>query len=156
MCIRDRNAAYLTAKLKDLPGMVPQKLYPGTESGSFYLYPMTYRKEHFNGVSRATFLKALRAEGIGLSPYITRGLHKEPWVENVLKTKLYTTMFSQERLQKYRDENRCPTCDQVCEEMAMIWASGPLLGAQDDMDDIINALYKVYENRAQLPAIEES
>jgi hypothetical protein len=65
-------------------------------------------------------------------------------------------MFSKERLQKYRDENRCPNCDKVCAEMAMIWASGPLLGTQDDMDDLINALYKVYENRDQLPAIEKS
>jgi perosamine synthetase len=153
---RNRNATYLTAKLKDLPGMVPQKLYPGTESGSFYLYPMTYRKEHFNGVSRGTFLKAVSAEGIGLSPYIARGLHKEPWVDNILDTKLYKTMFSKERLQKYRDENRCPNCDKVCAEMAMIWASGPLLGTQDDMDDLVNALYKVYENRDQLPAIEKS
>ncbi|MFB0555754.1 MAG: DegT/DnrJ/EryC1/StrS family aminotransferase, partial [Phycisphaerae bacterium] len=41
---RNENAAYLTSRLKDIPGIVPQKLYEGTDSGSFYLYMMTYRK----------------------------------------------------------------------------------------------------------------
>ena len=49
---------------------------------------------------------------------------------------------------------QCPNCDTVCEEeMIMIWASGPLLGTQEDMDDIINALTKVYENRDQLDKV---
>jgi len=150
---RNENAAYLTARLKGCPGLVPQKLYEGTASGSFYLYSMTYRKEHFNNADRSRFLKAIAAEGVGLSPYIERGLHREPWVENVLKLKVYQKMFSPQRLQQYRDELSCPKCDQVCQEMAMIWASGPLVGTRQDMDDIADAILKVYENRDQLAAI---
>jgi perosamine synthetase len=150
---RNENAAYLTSKLKDCPGIVPQKLYEGTKSGSFYLYPMTYRKEHFNGADRSTFLKALKAEGISFSPYIAQGLHKEPWVEHILNSKVYKRMFSNERLQQYREENRCPNCDKVCQELVMIWASGPLLGSKEDMDDIVNAIFKVHENRERLNSI---
>jgi len=62
-------------------------------------------------------------------------------------------MFSKERLQRYREENRCPNCDKVCQEMAMVWASGPLLGTKEDMDDIANAILKVYENRDKLSSI---
>jgi len=47
----------------------------------------------------------------------------------------------------------CPKCDQVCQEMVMLWASGPLLGTRQDMDDIADAILKVYENRDQLAAI---
>lgn len=150
---RNENAAYLTARLKDVPGIAPQKLYEGTASGSFYLYPMSYLKEHFNDVARSTFLKAVDAEGISLSPYIKQGLHREPWIENILNQKVYKKMFSQERLQKYRDEKACPNCDKVCEEMAMIWASGPLLGTKEDMADIADAIEKVYENRDKLTSI---
>ena len=150
---RNENAAYLTSKLKGLPGIVPQKLYAGTESGSFYIYAMTYHKEHFNGADRGTFLKALQAEGVSLDPYIAQGLHKEPWTEHVLNSRVYQKMFSQERLQRYREENNCPNCDQVCEELVMIWASGPLLGTKADMDDIANAMFKVYENRDRLNSI---
>jgi len=150
---RNENAAYLTSRLKDVPGIVPQKLYKGTKSGSFYLYATTYRKEHFNNVDRSTFLKALSAEGISLSPYIRQGLHREPWIEHILNSRVYKKMYSKERLRSYRDRVPCPNCDLVCREMAMIWASGPLLGTKEDMDDIADAIIKVYENRDKLTSI---
>jgi dTDP-4-amino-4,6-dideoxygalactose transaminase len=150
---RNENAAYLTSRLKGFPGVAPQKLYPGTVSGSFYLYTMTYRKEHFNNADRSLFLKALHAEGIDLGGYIDRGLHKEPWVDNVLTSKAYRKMFSPERLQKFRDELPCPKCDQVCGNMLMLWASGPLLGTRSDMDEVADAILKVYENRDKLTSI---
>jgi len=150
---RNQNAAYLSSRLKDIPGIVPQKLYEGTTSGSFYIYAMTYRKEYFSDVERSKFLKALRAEGVSLDDYIEQGLHKEPWVEHILNSKVYQKMFSPERLRRYREENSCPNCDKVCQEMVMIWASGPLLGTKEDMDDVANAILKVYKNRDKLSSI---
>jgi len=150
---RNANAAHLTYRLKDFSGITPQKLYEGTPNGSFYLYMMTYHKEYFNNVDRSKFLKALRAEGVSLSPYIAQGLHKEPWVEHILNSRVYQKMFSGERLRRYREENKCPNCDKVCQEMAMIWASGPLLATKADMDDVADAIIKVYENRDKLNSI---
>jgi dTDP-4-amino-4,6-dideoxygalactose transaminase len=150
---RNENADHLTSRLKDIPGISPQKLYEGTTNGSFYIYAMTYRKEHFNNADRSKFLKALSAEGISLSKYIAQGLHKEPWVEHILSSRVYKKMYSRKRLRKYREENRCPNCDKVCQEMAMIWATGPLLGTKEDMDDVADAIQKVYENRDKLSSI---
>lgn len=62
-------------------------------------------------------------------------------------------MYSPARLQQYREELTYPKCDQVCEDMVMLWASGPLLGTQADMDDIINAIMKVHTNRDKLNQI---
>ena len=152
---RNENAAYLTSKLKACPGVLPQKLYDGYESGSWYLYTMGYRKEHFNNVSRSIFLKALAAEGITISPYISRGLHGEPWVDHILGLKVYQTMYSPARLKQYKEELACPVCDKICsEEMLMLWASGPLLGEKSDMDDVVNAIMKLYQNRDQLSKVE--
>ena len=148
--LRNKNAAYLTSKLKNFPGLVPQKLYKGTESGSFYLYTMSYHKEHFNNAPRDKFLKALSAEGISMSPYISNGLHKEPWIDHIMNLKVYQKMYSPERLKQYREQMAYPKCDQVCQEMVMLWASGPLLGTQADMDDIINAIMKVYAHKDKL------
>jgi len=150
---RNENAAHLTARLKDVPGIRPQKLYEGTTNGSFYLYPISYLKEHFGDIDRDTFLKALRAEGVSLSPYIKNGLHKEPWIDHILGRPVYKKMYSRKRLKEYRRQCECPKCDQVCAEMAMIWASGPLLAAKEDMDDIANAIIKVYENRDKLRSV---
>jgi dTDP-4-amino-4,6-dideoxygalactose transaminase len=150
---RNENAAHLTQRLKDFPGIRPQKLYDGTESGSFYIYAMTYKKEYFNDADRDTFLKAVAAEGVNLDGYKKTGLHTEPWMEHIAQSRVYRKMYSASRLEQYLDERSCPVCDQVCEEMAMIWASGPLLGTQSDMDDIADAILKVYENRDQLSRI---
>jgi perosamine synthetase len=147
---RNENAAYLTARMKDIPGLVPQKLYEGTDSGSFYLYAMSYHQEHFDGIGRETFLKALAAEGVRLDPYIRQGLHREPWIDHVLNMKVYRTMYSPERLRRYREQCECPNCDRVCREMVMLWASGPLLATRQDMAEVADAVQKVYENREKL------
>jgi dTDP-4-amino-4,6-dideoxygalactose transaminase len=151
--IRNRNAKYLTDKLKGCPGLVPQKLYEGTTAGSFYLYTWSYKKEHFNNAPREKFLKAVAAEGISLSGYIANGLHREPWTEHILTLPEYKTMFGGARLKKFREELDLPKCDQVCQEMVMLWASGPLTGSIADMDDLINAILKVYDNRDKLNSI---
>ena len=150
---RNENARHLTARLKDCPGIVPQKLYEGTASGAFYHYAMTYRKEHFNNADRKVFLRALAAEGVRLRASKANGLHREPWIEHILNLKVYQKMYSRQRLQRYREEVGCPNCDKVCQEMAMISASGPLLGPKEDMDDVADAILKVYENRDQLSAV---
>jgi len=114
---------------------------------------MRYKKEHFNNAPRSKFLKALSAEGISLDTYLSNGLHKEPWVDHILNPKSYQKMYSPARLKQYRDEMSCPVCDNTCGEMVMIWASGPLLGTKEDMDAIINAIMKVFENRDKLNSI---
>ncbi|MBK9390711.1 MAG: DegT/DnrJ/EryC1/StrS family aminotransferase [Bacteroidetes bacterium] len=150
---RNRNAKYLTEQLKDIPGLTPQKLYEGTTAGSFYLYTWSYKKEHWNNAPREKFLKAVAAEGISLSPYIANGLHREPWTDHIQTLPEYKTMFGASRLKKFKDELVLPKCDQVCQEMVMLWASGPLLGSLADMDDVVNAIKKVYAGRDKLNSI---
>jgi dTDP-4-amino-4,6-dideoxygalactose transaminase len=148
---RNTNASYLSSKLKGFKGLVPQKQYEGTESSGYYKYAMSYHKEHFNNVERSKFLKALAAEGINLSPYIARGFHVEPWIDEILSLNEYKTMYSASRLKRYREEMVFPNCDLVCnEEMVVLEGSGSLLGSIQDMDDVINAIMKVYENRDKL------
>jgi perosamine synthetase len=151
---RNRNAQYLNSKFRDFPGIIPQKLYEGTDSGSFYLYMTNYKKDHFNNLSRDKFLKVLQAEGVSLSAYLPQGLHKEPWPDHILNLREFRTMYSPERLKSFRDQLILPNCDRAIENIAMIWASGPLLGTREDMDDVVNAIMKVYENRDQLNKIQ--
>ncbi|MDD7456104.1 MAG: DegT/DnrJ/EryC1/StrS family aminotransferase [Bacteroidales bacterium] len=148
--IRNRNARYLYEKFKGFQGLVPQKLYEGTTNGSFYLYTWSFRDEYWDGITRDMFLKAVAAEGIGLSPYIKNGLHREPWTDNIISRKSYQAMYSPGRLQQFKEELTLPNCDWVCAHMVMLWASGPLLAETKDMDDVVNAVMKVYENRKEL------
>lgn len=152
--LRNRNAAYLSSKLKGFPGLVPQKQYDGTESGGYYNYAMSYKKEHFNNATRQQFLKAVAAEGIALSPYIPNGMHRESWISHILELDEYKKMFSADRLREYREAaEHLPGCDKACEEMIVLPGSGALIAGTSDMDDVINAIMKVYENRDQLKAV---
>ncbi len=67
--------------------------------------------------------------------------------------KEYKAMYPADRLKAFTQELDLPNCDHVCANMVMLWASGPLLAGQSDMDDVINAIMKVYENRDKLNLI---
>lgn len=148
--IRNDNANYLTSKLQGFAALVPQKHYPGTESGAYYHYAMTYHKEHW-GAERSKFLKAIAAEGVNMGSYIKTGLHREPWVDHITGLKSYKTMYSASRLKEYKAGMHLPNCDKITDEtMVSFPGSGALLAERQEMNNIINAIMKVYENRDQL------
>jgi hypothetical protein len=62
-------------------------------------------------------------------------------------------MYSPQRLRQYREDVGCPNCDKVCEEMLMLWSPGKLLAEKEDMDEIVDAIIKVYENRDKLSEV---
>ncbi len=57
--LRWSNGQYLTSKIKDIPGIVPHKLYEGVTRAVYHLYPFRYLKEQFNNAPREKFLAAL-------------------------------------------------------------------------------------------------
>jgi dTDP-4-amino-4,6-dideoxygalactose transaminase len=145
---RNENAQYLTSKIKDIPGIVPHKLYEGVTRAAYHLYPFRYKKEQFNNVPRARFLAALEAEGIpcsgGYGPQYRDGL-----IEAALSSKNFTRSFPKVRLDQYRKELNFPANEQLCEE-AVWFTQNLLLGPKQDIDDIANAIQKLYENRDKL------
>ncbi|WP_339710176.1 DegT/DnrJ/EryC1/StrS family aminotransferase [Cyclobacterium amurskyense] len=154
---RNENAEYLIAQLAGIPGLTPQKKYPGTESSSYYHFAMSYNKEHFNGADRSLFLKALNAEGIPMGSYIKNGLHKEPWIQHVLGLDEYQTMYTKERREAYTNSLDFPNCDKICNEtLISFWGSGMLLGTRREMDEIVAGITKVYENRDSLNKIKNT
>lgn len=145
---RLENALYLTSKIKEIPGIIPYKLAHGATRSAYHLYPFRYKKEHFNDLPRNKFLSALRAEGIpcsgGYGPQNKDGL-----IEEALNSRGYKRLFSKARLKRYREENHYPDNDQLCKE-AVWFSQSMLLGSKRDMDDIADAILKIYENRDKL------
>lgn len=146
--IRGKNAKYLDAKLKEIPGIIPYKLVDGADASAYHLYPFRYKKEVFNNVSKETFQRALSAEGIDVWGGYGQQ-NKDGLIEDALTSKGYKRLYGEERLKKWREENVLPGNDQLCNE-ALAFTQNILLGTQKDMDDIVNAFTKIYENRDQL------
>ena len=146
--LRLANATYLDEKLRKITGIIPYKLASGGTRSAYHLYPFRYISMEFNDVPKETFINALRAEGIpcssGYGPQNKDGL-----IEDTLNSKGYKRLFSESRLKKWREENILPGNDKVCNE-AVTFYQNILLGSQGDMDDIIKAITKIYENRDSL------
>jgi dTDP-4-amino-4,6-dideoxygalactose transaminase len=64
---REQNAGYLTKMLREIPGITPAKMYEGCTRNAYHIYMLRYDANHFSGLARERFLKALRAEGIPCS-----------------------------------------------------------------------------------------
>jgi len=146
---RLENALYLDSKLKEIPGIIPYKLSDGATRSSYHLYPFRYKKEYFDGLSKEKFRAALSAEGIpnygGYGKQYFDGL-----IEEAISSRGYKRLFSEQRLNRYREElHHLPDTDQLTDEGVMFFQN-MLLAERKDMDDIIAAVHKVYENRKQL------
>jgi dTDP-4-amino-4,6-dideoxygalactose transaminase len=61
---REQNAQYLTSLLREVPGIVPAKMYDGCTRNAYHLYMFRYEADKFAGLSRERFAKAMGAEGI--------------------------------------------------------------------------------------------
>jgi len=146
--IRLANALFLDSKLREIPGIVPYRLADGATRSAYHLYPFRYIKEKFNNVSKEKFIQALRAEGVpcssGYGPQNNEGL-----IETALNSRGFKRLFSESRLKQWREENILPGNDQLCSE-ALTFQQNVLLGSRHDMEDIINAVTKIYENRKLL------
>lgn len=145
---RVENAAYLTKRLEPIPGIVPHKLNPGVTRAAYHMYSFRFLQEEFGGVTRSRFLQALSKEGVpcsgGYGP-----LNKTDFLDHTFQSKNYRKMYSPKQIERAKQMSECPENDRLCTEAVWFFQS-LLLGSRKDMDDIANAIEKIYENRAQL------
>lgn len=144
---RGENAAYLRSLIKDIPGIIPYELYDNVTRAAFHLFPFRYIKEEFNGLSRESFLKALKAENVKCSSGYAP-LNKMPYLNNAFQSKNFKLMYPPEMLdfKTYLEQNQCPVTDRLCGEEGIWIPQNLLLGGKSDMDDIAAAIEKIYKH----------
>lgn len=146
---RLENALYLDSKLREIPGIIPYKLTEDTSRSAYHIYPLRYKMESFDELPREKFLAALQAEGIPCSSGY-EAQYNDGFMEEVLNSRGFKRLFPDQRLKRYREElHELPENDQLTRE-AVWFFQNMLLAERRDMDDIVNAVRKVYENRKQL------
>ena len=152
--VREANARYLTAALREAPGLTPASMHDGCTRNAYHLFMMSYNLEEFAGLSRSGFLKALAAEGIaasgGYSP-----LNKEPFLANAFASRGFQALYSKERLAKWKRDNHTPANDRLCAS-AVWFTQNMLLGPRRDMDQIVDGVSKIRQHAAELKQALES
>jgi dTDP-4-amino-4,6-dideoxygalactose transaminase len=142
--VRQRNARFLTAKLRGLPGVSPLSVHPSVTSHAYHLFVLRYDKTQCASIERSTILKALNAEGIPASRgYVP--LYREGFLTEAKEFTLRDTSYAT------RDYSQvdCPNTERACEEA--IWLTqNLLLGSKDDILDIIRAFQKIIECKDEL------
>jgi dTDP-4-amino-4,6-dideoxygalactose transaminase len=145
--IRNKRAAYLRSKIKEIPGIIPYKLYDNVTRCAFHMFAFRYKEDEFKGLSRSDFLNSLRAEGIpcmsGYAPF----LNTQPYIQHAFNTKNFKAMYPKEMLdfKNYSEKNQCPENDALCNEAVWLFQS-MLLADESDMDDVADAILKIKDN----------
>jgi dTDP-4-amino-4,6-dideoxygalactose transaminase len=147
--VREQNALYLSEQLtKNVPGIYPQKRYAEITRQNYWWYGFRYDAKQFNGAPRELFARALAAEGVHVANYSV-AINREPFVEVNLTSRGFRRIYSKERLERYREENKCPHNDEVA--ATNLGFNHPVLsGPRRDMDDIVEAFAKVQRHSAEL------
>lgn len=151
--IRNENAAYLTPKLAAIPGITPVKPYPGVTRLSYYMYPFIYNEAEFNGLPRASFVKALAAEGVPASPgYPKYPIYTQEFIHQMFQTEVYKKFYTSQEVdwEAYKVRNECPGLMKTFDTSVWLSTTGMLLGSKSDMDDVVRAVEKVRKYSAQL------
>ncbi|OGV65480.1 MAG: aminotransferase DegT [Lentisphaerae bacterium RIFOXYB12_FULL_65_16] len=148
---RDANGLYLDKKLAEIPGLQPMARGRfGETRHAYHLYMFRYDPDTFGGATREAFCKAVSAEGVPCCGGYPVPLYRQPlFAEKHFGP--FTGYRSTRPEMDYANVS-CPVCEQACKAACWITQS-VLLGSRADMDDIVAAVAKVYENRAELASV---
>lgn len=149
---RQENALYLDSLLRKIPGVVPAKLYAGTTRSAYHIYMFRYLKEHFAGMSRDQFIKALAAEGLACSPGYGP-LNRSEYVKGLAQNKHYVRFYGKQRMQQWLEGNECPQNDILCSEQAAWFMQNTLLGTKKDMEQIAEAISRIQKYAPEIKKV---
>jgi dTDP-4-amino-4,6-dideoxygalactose transaminase len=149
--VRMKNAKYLTAKLSAIDGIRPLVQDPRANVNGFHIYMFRYNAPKL-GIKRDAFLKALAAEGIPAAGGYAFPLYKNPLF---LKKRFINGSFPlgtkyHPALNYATFAKKCPVSERACKYEAVWLAQNMLLGTEQDMDDIANAVRKVLDHKNEL------
>ncbi len=145
---RQENADYLTAGLRQIPGILPIQL-PENSRAVYHLYPFRYDSDAFSGLPYDKFVHALNAEGIPCG-----GVYGEQYYDGLLDEAIasrgFQRLFPAERLKAYRASfDQLKGNKLVCQTTVGMFQS-MLLADRTSMDHIIEAIQKIHAHSAAI------
>lgn len=135
---RHMNMRWLDGWFGEIPGIKVTRLDPRATRCGSHGYKAIFDSEEFEGISRKTFLDAIRAEGIPMGYWYTTPMYRASF----LKTNLFGQDLDYSNVQ-------CPETEKIC-QTGLALSQNVLLGTEEDMEDIIKATVKIRRNVGEL------
>jgi len=141
--IRTELAGHLNEKLRGARGLTISTVYPDC-THVYYIYALKYDADEI-GVSRDLFIKALAAEGIPFGGGYVPPLYESPYYQKKL-----AAPFRYYKGNAQYSKGTCPTCEQLYERDLIITQIARSPATKKDMDDVVLAFEKIFDNISDL------
>lgn len=146
---RDENGIYGNTLLADLPGITPMRRDERETNEAYFNFAFRYNKDEFKGLPVEKFREALEAE---------IGLTVDACYEPLNNCSLYVPLTKPARHKlndnywEMIDPSRfiLPVCERIYKEESVCIHHKVLLGTKEDMDLLISAIKKIYDNTEEL------
>ncbi|MBK7106994.1 MAG: DegT/DnrJ/EryC1/StrS family aminotransferase [Ignavibacteriae bacterium] len=146
---RDENGIYINSLLKNLPGIIPMKRDERETKEAYFNFTFRYNSNEFKNLPVDKFRKALSAE---------LGIAVEPCYEPLNNASLYVphTKPARHKLNAQYWEDikpsrfKLPVCEKLFNETSVCFHHKILMGTKNDMENIVEAIKKIYENVEEL------
>jgi dTDP-4-amino-4,6-dideoxygalactose transaminase len=147
---RQANAKRLAEGINQIPGLNHIRVAGLSMKHGYYYFLIRYAPEIFADLEPLKLCEALNAEGIPFVPGDRKPLYAHPVfeVENLSKY-VYAEVLEHYRQAVDLDNPRCPATEEACDR-TLILRHQVLLGEASDMDDIIEALWKISKHIKEL------
>ncbi len=147
--VRDENGEYINSLLKDIPGVIPMRRDERETKKAYFNFAFRYIKDEFKNLSVEKFREALGAE---------IGLAVDASYEPLNNASLYVplTKPSRHKLSNEYWKNINPTrfslpvCERIYNDESVCLHHKSLMGTKEDMDMIVEAIKKIYDNVNEL------
>jgi len=132
---RAEAAAYLTAQLEQIPGVVAVKVPDGVTAHSWYTYHWRWLGAADGGLQKMRFAEALRAEGV-------------PVFHGYVPLNRNEALRAEVARLGGPEPVACPAAERAAADEVLMFSMPILLGARGDLDEVVAAVAKVAAARA--------
>ena len=152
---RIKNANYLAKEIGNIPGIIPPSNIESNKN-VYYVQPFKLKSDVI-GIHRNKFIEAIKAEIPSAilredTPLISSGYVKPLYLQPLYQQRATYCSFNCPRYDGKVEYNKgiCPTTEKLhFEELFTHEFMRPGM-TKSDMDDVVTAFHKVYENRDEL------
>lgn len=144
LALRATRVEQFRARLNEVKGFQTLPPKANVTRSSMYMTGLIYDSREFNDVPREILISALRAEGVPASPPYDPVYASDLWRSGTN----FLNLDEPDRTLGL--DATCPVAEEISNQTGLTLPHTLFLGSEKDMDDVIDAFFKVQSSVAQL------